>query len=215
MPYKKKGAKKKPYKKKTKAFVPRGLAVKRNQQISTKVFYFKEAGRLSGNPSGNLQSVWSTINFITTPHSPNIPGDFGEISKAYQEYKVLAVKLTLFAMNIGDESGATPISRGLTCIYKDQDYKQGQPIPTNITQVINLGSAKMIPSRVSKWTTVMYRSSGNPEWGCCDMYTPPASKNPDSWSGAIQFLANGVTNTPLWVYTSTYKVVFRGRSYAT
>lgn len=221
MPYKKKTtAKKKTYTRRRR-FVPRGLAVKRSQQISTKTFYFKEAGRLAGTPAGTLSSAWTTLLLTTTPFTPNIPGDFDKISIGYQEYKCLAIKLTLFAANIGTGSAipqATPnqvMSRGMTCIYKDQDYRQGQPIPTQITDVINLGSAKVIPSRCEKWTTILYRPKGHPEWGNCDQNTPAASKQPDSWSGAIQMLSNGVSNELLWYYTATYKVVFRGRAYAT
>lgn len=198
-----------------KAFVPRALAIKRNEQISTKIFYFKDAGKIAPPPAGNLTFAWSTLQYNTTPPSPNIGGDFAVISKGYQEYKVLAVKITLYAANIGIESVQPGFTRGVTAIYKDQDYKPGQAIPTDITDVINLGSCKVIPSRVDKWSTVMYRSSGNTEWGDCDQYTPQTVMKADSWSGAIQLLQIGASNALVWFWTSNYKVIFRGRSYAT
>lgn len=209
------------YKKK---FVPRGLAMKRAQQISTKVFYFKGAGKIAGNPQANIQEDFLTVFWQTQPTAmvvPNIPGDFDQVSDAYQEYKVLAIRLTLYAANVGTGSAviqAAPnqvLQRGITCIYKDQEVIDPtlQPPPSSVTDVINYGSAKVIPSRVDKWTTTIYRPKGNPEWGNCDRNTPPAQRFADSWRGGIYMLANGCSNQLLWFYTTEYKVVFRGRNY--
>lgn len=217
MPYKvgtkKLYRKKKNYRTK-KTFVPKTLAVKRSQQISTKTFYFKDQGQLAGNPDFNLQSAWSTLLYQPGQPQPvpNIPGDFNVISRGYQQYKILAIKLVLYAANVGSED-FNSTNRGITCIYKDQQYVRGQPAPNQVLEVINLGSAKVIPSRVSKWTTVIYRPKGNPEWGNCDIDSPNPQKVPDSWSAAIQLVANGVSNDLLWYWTANYKVVFRGRAY--
>ena len=210
--------KRKGYKKKRAPFMSRGLALKRADQVSTKVFYFKGAGKIAGNPLNQIIEDWATVFFQTAPTAqvvPNIPGDFDSVSDAYQEYKVLAVRVTLYAANVGSRSAAAGIDGGMVVIYKDQEYinPATQPPPTQITDVINNGSCKVIPSRVSKWTSTIYRASGNPEWGNCDRNTPPNARIADSWRGVIHLLGQGVSNAVTWYYTTNYKVVFRGRTY--
>lgn len=201
-------------------FVPRSLALKKSQQISTKVFYFKGAGKIAANPAGTIVEDFLTVDWQTTPTAmvvPNIPGDFDQVSDAYQEYKCLAIRLTLYAANVGTGSATTQplLQRGITCIYKDQEVIDPalQPPQTGVVDVINLGSAKVIPSRCEKWKTTIYRASGNTEWGNCDRNTPPAQRFADSWRGGIYVLANGCSNNLLWFYTTEYKVIFRGRNY--
>lgn len=215
MPYVKKYKPRRPprraYKKK---FIPRGLASKRAQQISTKVFYFKDSGKISGDNAYNAQASWTTLVWQPNqPHPfPNVPGDFNVISRGYLEYKILAIKINLFAANVGSEETLS-VARGLTILWKDQDLIEGQTIPSAPLDIINLGSAKVIPSRSSKWSTTIFRSKGNPEWGNCDLDSPTVNKQADSWSGAIHLDATGVSNTILWYWTSSYKVIFRGRAY--
>lgn len=216
MPYaKKKTYSRRPRRTYKKKFMPRTLAIKRNQQISTKVFYFKDAGRISGTAQLICASTWSTLLWLPNqPHPfPNIPGDFNVISRGYLEYKVLAINLKLYAANVGSEDTTQTSSRGLTILWKDQDLIEGQSIPSTPLDIINLGSAKVIPSRVSKWSTTIYRPKGNPEWGNIDLDTPTANKPADSWSGAIHLNGSGVSETLLWYWTSSYKVIFRGRAY--
>ncbi len=215
MPYKKKTYTRRPprrhYKKK---FMPRSLAAKRTQQISTKTFYFKDSGRIYGDNNFNSNASWTTLLWQTgQPHPfPNVPGDFNVISRGYLEYKILAIKLNLYAANVGSEE-FNSTNRGMTILWKDQDLIEGQTIPSAPLDIINLGSARVIPSRASKWSTTIYRSRGNPTWGNCDLDSPTVNKTADSWSGAIHLDGTGVSSTLLWYWTTSYKVIFRGRAY--
>lgn len=213
MPAKKKTHRKRPRKKKG-AFMGRGLALKRTNQTSTKTFYFKSAGRIGGDPSFQANNTWSTLLWLPgQPQAfPNIPGDYNVISRGYLQYKILAIKVVMYAANIGSEPNDN-IDRGITCVWKDQQVVRGQPVPSQVLDVINLGSAKILPSRVSRWTTIIYRPRGAPEWGNCDIDTPTNQRVADSWSGAIHMVGNSVSNTLLWYWTANYKVIFRGRAY--
>jgi len=203
------------------SFMPRALAMKRYNQVSTKCFYFKSAGQIASNPDGVIQFSWTT----TTAGGgvggliPSIPFDFERVSQAYTEYKVLAIKVRLFAANVGAEllatgNPVTELARGNTCLFKDQNLITSEPFPDSITEVINYGSAKLIPSRTSKWTTTMYRPKGLPEWGQIDDNIPDADKKTDPWNGGIFMLSTNCTGgRVLWFYQATYKVVFRGRNY--
>lgn len=207
-------------------FVPRNLAMKRYGQVSTKTFYFKASGTLNSNAARITQNFWTTQfspqGTNTQFTMPRVADSF-IIAQAYTEYKVLAVKVRVFASNIGTEVGqintAGPndpgFNRGDTVMYIDQDVKVNEQRPTDILEVMNRGSCKMLPSRVSTYTKTMYRPKGYPEWGCCDRNVAVNSRNPDPWFGAICLLGNNarIVIRPLWFFTVTYKIVFRGRNY--
>lgn len=227
MPYKKK-YKKRPRLYGTKAkFVPRGLALKRKNQVSTKTFYFKASGTLNSNQVGNIQAFWPTQfspqgTGNTTYTMPRV-ADSEIVAQAYTEYKVLAVRVRLFASNVGTETGQIAAqgpnipgyNRGDTVLYIDQDVKPAEDRPTSILAVMNRGSCNMIPDRVSKWTKVMYRPKGYPEWGCCDRNVAIPARTPDPWFGAISIIGNSARPLvrPLWFFTVNYKIIFRGRNY--
>lgn len=231
MPYRRRPrrAKRKPRIYGTKAkFMPKRLALERKGQVSTKTFYFKTAGTLnSTNLTGVTFGRWATQFNPVIPTNPNrlpVVSDSTTIAECYTEYKVLAVKVRLFAANVGTEFGQIQpgpdfpgYNRGNTVVYIDQEIRENEPQYANIVDVINLGSAKMIPSRASKFTMTMYRKKGVPEWGCCDRTVPAADRSPDPWYGAIFLLGNNARLTPsvnpLWYYTVTYKIIFRGRAY--
>lgn len=206
------------------SMMSKSLAKKRYGQVSTKTFYFKGAGTIDVGPGGVTNFAWRTQNGADPVSLPLIPGDYSTVAELYQEYKVLAVKVRLFAANIGVESDPeigtnNPFNRGNTVMYIDQDINPNEQAPGLITNVINQGSCRMIPSRCDKYTKVMYRAKGNPDWGCCDTNVPVASRQPDSWFAGIFLLGNNassnIPNKQLWYYTVTYKVLFRGRNYQT
>lgn len=211
-------------------FMPRMLAAKRYGQVSTKTFYFKSAGQINSDINGTVNTSWRTQFGPVTPGDPNrMPNiaDAYTFAECYTEYKVLAIKVKIFAANIGTEGGRLPgppptviapgVQRGNTVMYLDQDIRPGEQLPDNITDVMTLGSAKMIPSRVSQYTRTIYRKKGVPEWGCCDRNVPVSDRQPDPWYGGIFILGNNarpLSPQPiLWYFTVTYKIIFRGRSF--
>lgn len=207
-------------------FMPNRLRRERYGQVSTKTFYFKASGTLNSNASRVTQAFWPTQFSPTVPTNPftmpNVADSF-IVAQAYTEYKVLSIKVRVFASNIGTEvgqlnSGVPPdpgFNRGDTVMYIDQDIKPTENRPTDILAVMNRGSCKMIPTRVSRYTKVMFRPKGYPKWGTCDRNVPVAERQPDQWFGAISLLGNNarIAVRPLWFFTVTYKIVFRGRNY--
>lgn len=207
------------YRKKT--VVPRGLAIKRRQEISTKTFYFKSNGTLGSNAAGLINRKFENQTPQGNPQAynlPNVGADFDRISRAYNEYKVLCFKLELYPANVGTESDApgisvNPLNRGNSLTYIDNDMELGTTEYNTIPPVMNRGSAFLIQSR-RKHTRVMWRPKGNPGWGCCDFSTPIQNREPDSWWGAVFVITNDATpNIPaLWFWKITAKVIFRGRN---
>lgn len=211
-------------------FMPRNLAIKRSAQLSTKTFYFKKSGSINSDNAGQTSFIWTTqFNPIipTNPKRMPIIADSELAAEMYTEYKVLAVKVRLFAANIGTEMGMVQIppvtqpiagyDRGNTITYIDQEIRPNEPLPGNIIEVMNLGSARMIPSRTEKFTRILYRKKGVPEWGCCDRNVPVGNRVPDPWAGGLFLLGNfarlNLGIRPLWFYSVTYKIIFRGRSF--
>lgn len=210
-------------------FMPRGLAMKRYGQVSTTVKYFKAAGSINSDASGNTQISFLTQYQPVLPANPNRMPDIADsytFAECYNEYKVLAIKLTLFAANVGTEPGIITgvpgpniagFDRGDAVTYLDQEIRPNEPLPLLITNVMTLGSARMIPTRISKFTRVLYRKKGLPGWGCCDRNVPLPDRVPDPWNAGIFVLGNnarqGLGVRPLWFFTVAYKIIFRGRSY--
>ena len=239
MPYKKKYTKR-PYKRKpriygTKAsFMPKQLALKRYGQVSTRTFYFKASGSINSDNVGDTQYSWLTSTAPVIVGNPRRMPDIADsyiIAECYSEYKVLAIKVRLFAANIGTEVGQLPstdppppihprqpgFDRGDTVCYLDQEIRPLEPEASQILNVMNLGSCRMIPSRISKYTKVLYRKKGLPGWGCCDRTVPVAQRVPDPWYAGCFLLGNNARQSlgvrPLWFFTVTYKIIFRGRNF--
>lgn len=207
-------------------FMPKTLALKRYGQVSTKTFYFKASGTINSNNVGVVSQQWLTqfppLNVGNPNRMPNVADSY-TFAECYNEYQILAVKVKIFAANIGTEPGmadaplpAVPgFNRGATVMYLDQEVRENEPLQQNIVNVMNLGSAKMIPSRSDQHTKLLYRKKGIPDWGTCDRNVPIADRVPDPWFAGIYLLGNyaRVAVRPLWFYTVTYKVIFRGRSF--
>lgn len=211
-------------------FMPPALAVKRYGQLSTKTFFFKTAGTINSDNSGQTTMNWPTQfqpAIVGNPKRMPVVADSVNAAEMYTEYKVVAVKVTVFAANIGSEPGQAPIppitgfsagyNRGATVMYIDQEVRPNEPLPLDLTEVLNYGSTRMIPSRADKHTRIIFRKKGVPEWGCCDRNVPIADRQPDRWDGAIFLLGNfarlNLGIRPLWFYTVAYKITFRGRSF--
>lgn len=211
-------------------FMPRALAVKRYGQVSTKTFYFRASGTLNSDNTGRILNSWQTQFPPIAPPPTTDPNRMPDVAdsytfaECYTEYKVLAIKLRLFAANIGTEPGQaqppmSPIpgfNRGNSVCYVDQTVHDNEVYPIDIVDVMNRGSARMIPSRSSKYTVSLFRPKGNPRWGVCDRNITLADRTPDPWYGTINMLTNfaAPAQRPLWFYTVTYKIIFRGRNYA-
>lgn len=191
--------------------------------------YFKAAGRISApSADGRSHGEFAAMNYLGVPPGetqllPNFTqlADFREASTFYSEYKMLAVKLTLFAINVGTEAmkGSTAIPqatgwlRGNTALYAISDRERNQTLPTDIQDVITKGSCQIIPSRAERWRRTLYRPKNYVEWGCCDNHVPAANRTPDPWFGQLVLLGNDATpGKPLWYWQLSTKVIFRGRT---
>ena len=210
-------------------FMPKELEMERYGNVSTKTFYFVSAGTINSAAGGITQKGWNTQDPPAAPGQnfrfPAV-GDSLTICKGYTEYKVLSIRVRVFSSNIGTEGGQLPggvqpaliagFNRGNTVMYVDQDIVEGELPPTNIINAMTLGSCRMIPSRCDQYTKVLYRPKGQPLWGSCDNNIPEANRPPDPWRAGIFLLGNNARPnpgiSPLWFYTVTYKIIFRGRN---
>lgn len=212
-------------------FMPRTLAVKKYANLGTRTIYFKRSGTINSNAAGVTSFVWRTYAGDDTATNPiRMPeiADSPVAAMMYTEYKVLAIRVRLYAANVGTETGqlaggGTPnvpgFNRGNAITYLDQDIQKDEPVYSDITQVMNTGSARMIPPRVSSFSRVIYRKKGEPSWGCCDRNVDVDDRTPDPWQAGILLLGDNATTAinagirPLWFYTCTYKIIFRGRNF--
>lgn len=191
--------------------MPRTLAMKRMNQVGTKVFWFKRNGIITPNLAGTRYSYWRTQE-INDPQTT--PIGWPAVKTLYDQYKVLAIKVRLFPANVGIESdsaifASNALLRGDTVVWTDQRYQPNAP--ATISEVINNASTKMINSR-RPYARTLFRARGNPEWG------DTQSALPDSWDGSIEMLFNNASPAPatgtaptLWYWTVQYKVLVRGR----
>lgn len=191
----------------------RSLARKRFNQVSTKVFYFKDNGQIENNSQGTYQKAWSPQNLVTAS-----PEGWDAACGLYDEFKCLAMTVKLFPANVGIESDtAVFVSQGLLrgdCIvWSDQKADATPGTISSISQKINQASCRMINPR-RPYTRRIFRSTGNPEWGG----TAVPATAPDRWIGTINIFGQNTTEVvvpnppiPLWYWTRQYKVIFRGR----
>lgn len=195
--------------------MPRQLAVKRANQVSTRVFWFKQNGQLHTDFAGNINFRWRTMAMLDNPAPVGVDNVFA----LYDQYKILALKVKFFPAFVGNEPDFAVLPggglfRGDTIVWSDQRFDPNAQVPTTISQVINNASAKMINSR-RPYARALYRSRGNPEWGSCQQPT----NDPDTWDASIEILGNNYrpaatpTATPqvFWYYTIQWKIIVRGR----
>ena len=179
--------------------------------VSSKIFYLKDAGEISPDLAGVVERVWGVQEIYSIPQ-------FATIGALYTQFKVLGMTVRLYPANVGIEPdpsalpvGANGLFRGNAGVWSDQRPGPTVQFPTSITGMINYGSAKLINPR-RPYTRTMYRASGFPTWGGI----APTALN-DSWRGTINLLqvdatASTIAQQPvLWYWSRTLKVVFRGR----
>lgn len=197
----------------------KALTVKRMNQVSTRVFWFKKNGVISPDAQGRIYSFWTARGFNNPPGTPppDPPVGWPALRSLYDQYKVLAIKVRFFPANVGIEPDSAlfgpsnALFRGDSIAWTDQRFDTGSQTPTLISQVINNASARMVASR-RPFSRVIYRGSGYPEWA-----QTVGPNTTDSWNGSVEFLINGATPSTatfipvLWYYTVQYKVMVRGR----
>lgn len=194
--------------------MPKSLARKRFNQVSTKVFWFKDNGQIQNNIGGFYQR-----NFVTQDIISPIPQGFASVTNLYDEYKVLAMKIKFFPANVGIEPDSSLFAsagllRGDAIVWSDQRPDNNPPATiSSISDKINQASCRMLNPR-RPYTRTIYRSTGNPDWAG----TAVLSNTPDSWNGVISIFGQNTTpvNPPaapitLWYWTRQYKVLCRGR----
>lgn len=201
--------------------MPRALAHKRYNQVSTKVFWFKANGTVNVD-----NNAFKFIEYRTTSLLPTLnPQGWTEATSMFDQYKVLGMTYKLFPANVGTESTGVdqtgpftspqPVNRGNHCLWLDQRFDGNVQSPTSISNVINTASARLInprrPYKLSIW-----RPTGKPKWGS----TRAIATNPDDWTGVINHIVEGSTvlppanpqpTIPIYYYTLQWKVIFRGR----
>lgn len=210
---------------------------KRKNNILDTTRWFTSNGEIESLGNGNSLTRFAPFIVLNGKFVPNLldTKDFNPFSTFWSQYKVLAIKVTMFAANVGTEpikggSGTQAVgqvygfNRGNTVMYTMNQYNLGQILPDNIQDVISRGSARMIPSRTERWTTMLYRPKGYPRWGCCDTRVVGwQNREYDSWHGMILQVgenATGSNTTPggvkkkLWYWVLRFKIKFRGRKYS-
>lgn len=214
--------------KKKAKFMPRGVASKRYNATDSKVFYFKN--------NGIAESSLQTGGYYTSFRSQelysngNLHPQFNKFRACYDNYKVLAMRVKFFPCAVGLEPRLTTtgmpsiLNRGNLIVWNDQQYDPGVQQPTEISDVINDASARMLNARMS-FTRTILRPKGYPGWGKNNstppvpMPVPAVYPEADPWNGCINILIDGSTPSPappnpavqLYYWTITYKVIFRGR----
>lgn len=213
-------------------FMPSRLKAERSAQVSTRTFYFKNSGTINSDALGFTKQGWQTQALGGVPANPNrMPqiADSYTVAELYSEYRIEAIKVTIFAANVGTEVGEIRnigsgppyegFDRGNTVMFLDQEIRPNETVPEDILDAINLGSCKMVPSRISQYSRVLYRKKGINQWGCCDRNVDPLDRIPDPWYASINLLGQyarlGLGVRPLWFWTATYKITFRGRNFVT
>lgn len=194
-------------------FMPRSLAFKRRNQVSTVTKYFKANGICQPDLDGRIKKVWRTGDLADDP-----PNGFVYMKGLYDQYKCLAIQMKIFPANVGIEPdtvlfGTNALFRGNSIVWSDQREEALIQIPNDISEIISEGSAKMINSR-RPYGRTLYRPRGHPGWGS----TVEITAEPDKWLGDIFLLT--IAATPyvppavaptLFYWTLSYKIVFRGQ----
>ena len=194
--------------------IPRTLAIKRHNQVSTKVFYFKDNGKVVADLGGHAIVGWSAQDILNVAQWTSITG-------LYDQYKVIGMTVKIFPANVGTEGHETlfgqdfTLNRGDAIVWSDQRPGDTTQIPQFIEDSINNASCKMINPR-RPYKRSIFRAKGFSEWGGLE-----ATTQPDSWKGNVYLVQNNTTPAVvgppssyeplLWYWTRLFKVVVRGR----
>jgi len=198
-------------------FMPKQLQAKRFNQVSTKTFYFKTNGTILATAHPIQQTDFLTSQWITSPTL--VPGISAAMS-LWDEYKIMSMRVKWFPANVGIESYGIPpnlpFARGDAIVWSDQLTDTPIVPVSQITDKMGFGSCRMINAR-RPYSRILFRPKGSPLWNDTGNAgsTPPVPPTPDNWTGSISMAIQGANSTtlrPLWFYTITWKIVFRGRS---
>lgn len=186
---------------------------KRMNQVSTQVMWFKENTEIAVGASGTNYTQYVT-NLV------EINPQFIVASQLWDQYKVLGMKIRLFPANVGTEPDAAIFAnnaflRGNHIVWSDQRYDPTIQSPSQISDVINTASAKMMNPR-RQYSRAIYRPRGKVSWGS----TRDIANNPDPWKAMIGHFCQDTTplaappavNPILFFVTIQFKVIYRGRS---
>lgn len=200
-------------------FMPKGLASKRYNATDTKTFFFKNSGVAESSQGALPPAYYTSFKSHELYTNGLLHPQFTNFRKCYDQYKCLGMKVRFFPCAVGLEPRYTTtglpsiLNRGNLIVWNDQQFDATVQAPSEIADVINDSSARMLNAR-SKFTRVISRPKGQPFWGNCN-----ATTEPDPWNGCINVLVDGATRSPpnpnpavqLYYWTITYKVIFRGR----
>lgn len=195
--------------------MPRGLRAKRMQQVDTRVAWFKTNGTIAINNQPNQYYEFRNQTLYNTN-----PNGWLEYTRLYDQYKILGFTYKLFPSNVGTEptsqggtgQGTVHFNRGNHCLWIDQRFDPNVTQPSQISEIINTASARLInPRRPYKMS--IWRPKGKYVWGS----TRDIINSGDNWTGSIQHLINGATQQvgpilkDVYFFTIQWKVIFRGR----
>lgn len=191
----------------------RSRFLRRWNQVDSRVFWFKTNAVIELNNNNHQY-----YEFRTSALDVLNPQGWTQLKSMYDQYKILGYKYRLFPSNVGTEStanagaGALALDRGNHAVWIDQRFDPNVQQPTQISQVINSASCRLINPR-RPYVVSIWRPRGKPNWGS----TRDIATAPDPWRAAINHLIEGgsvqppATTKVIYYYTIQWKVVFRGR----
>lgn len=193
----------------------KNLRLRRYNQTDTKTFWFKLNGTVAINNQPYQYFEWRN----QTLYNGN-PNGWIELTRLYDQYKILGFTYKLFPSNVGTEPtaaggpglGTIHFNRGNHCLWLDQRFDPNVTQPTSISQVICTASARLINPR-RPYELSIWRPKGKYIWGS----TRDIINAGDNWTGSIQHFIEGATPSTapsgkaVYYYTLQYKVIFRGR----
>lgn len=195
--------------------MPRNVAIKRKHGVDTKVFWFKDNGRISTVATQYQMNYWLTSDVSAVGGPPA----FFTLAGLFDQYKLLGMRVRIYPVNPQidlNPEGGTPqksLKRGNVAVWLDQRHDPGAVLPTQISEIIGNNNTKIInPSK--QFSVSLWRPKGKQLWGS----TKNLAIYPDPWLANINMLINDATIAPplstpiqMYFYTVQYKVIFRGR----
>lgn len=198
--------------------MPRSLAIKRKYGVDTKVFWFKENGRINTVSTSYQYNHWRTTDIAVQ----GAPASFFALCKLFDQYKLLGMKVRVYPVNpqidVNPSGGAPqqPLKRGNVAIWQDQRFDPGVVYPVEISEIIGNNNTKIVNPR-RQFSASLWRPKGKSIWGSTKNLAQPPTGSGDPWVAEINMLINDCTIMPaqyalqMYFYTVQYKVIFRGR----
>lgn len=211
----------------TRRWMPSRVWANKTQQMDVRTMYFRVGDIKLGPEPGEsyIQAAYRTRNLYDFPNATWRIPELENMVQIYDEYKVLAIKITWHPMNIYSGGASTQtqntplepyIFRGNTASYTDQRWRDPVQNPTEISQMVNFSSFRMHDSN-RRFSRTLYRPKSATRWGQCTDITQPVPRALDSWDGAIFILQqnlqanDSIQEQELWYAVYELKFIFRGR----